>query len=397
MKFTMEWIRQRLDKLKQPFAKGEKLEKFAPAVNAIDTFLFTPNHTTQKGSHIRDAVDLKRVMITVVIALIPALIFGMWNGGYQYYTQLGEDFTFWDALGHGALKIVPMIAVSYAVGLGIEFAFAIFRGHEVNEGYLVTGLLIPMIMPIDIPLWMVALSVVFAVLIGKEAFGGTGMNILNPALTARAFAFFAYPTYMSGNQVWVSEASEVEAVSGETILGSLAAGENVAYSSLDMFNGVIPGSIAETSALLILAGALLLVLTKVGNWRIMVSGFIGAAVMGLIFNALPALGVEGNELTNFDWYNHLLVGGLAFGIVFMATDPVSASQTLKGMWIYGFLIGFFSIMIRVFNPAYPEGVMLAILLMNVFAPTIDHYVIQSHVKRRRKRINTATGQVKTAV
>lgn len=397
MQLKMEWIRQRLDKIKEPFGKGKKYEKYSPAVNAIDTFLFTPNHTTQKGSHIRDAVDLKRVMITVVIALIPALIFGMWNGGYQYYSQLGVEFTFWEALGHGALKIIPMIAVSYAVGLGIEFAFAIFRGHEVNEGYLVTGLLIPMIMPIDIPLWMVALSVVFAVLIGKEAFGGTGMNILNPALTARAFAFFAYPTYMSGNQVWVSEASEVEAVSGETILGSLAAGDSVPFSTMDMFNGVIPGSIAETSALLILVGALLLIITKVGNWRIMLSGFIGAAVMALIFNALPAMGIEGNELTNFDWYNHLLVGGLAFGIVFMATDPVSASQTLKGMWIYGFLIGFFSIMIRVFNPAYPEGVMLAILLMNVFAPTIDHYVIQSHVKRRRKRINTATGQVKTAV
>ncbi|MDX1543674.1 MAG: RnfABCDGE type electron transport complex subunit D, partial [Christiangramia sp.] len=317
----MEWIRQRLDKIKQPFQKGRKYEKFAPAINALDTFLFTPNHTTQKGAHIRDAVDLKRTMITVVIALIPALIFGMWNGGYQYYSQLGESFTFWDALGHGALKIIPMIAVSYAVGLGIEFAFAIFRGHEVNEGYLVTGLLIPMIMPIDIPLWMVALSVVFAVLIGKEAFGGTGMNILNPALTARAFAFFAYPTYMSGNSVWVSNASEVDAVSGETILGKLAAGSEVGYSSMDMFYGVIPGSIAETSALCILAGALLLVLTKVGSWRIMLSAFIGAAVMGLIFNALPSMGLEGNDLTNFPWYLHLIVGGLAFGVVFMATDP----------------------------------------------------------------------------
>jgi Na+-transporting NADH:ubiquinone oxidoreductase subunit B len=393
----MEWIRQRLDKIKEPFGKGKKFEKYAPAVNAIDTFLFTPNHTTQKGAHIRDAVDLKRTMITVVIALIPALLFGMWNQGYQHFVQLGGDFTFWDAIGHGALKIIPMIVVSYAVGLGIEFAFAIFRGHEVNEGYLVTGLLIPMIMPVDLPLWMLALSVVFAVLIGKEAFGGTGMNILNPALTARAFAFFAYPTYMSGNQVWVSEASNIEAVSGETILGSLAAGEQVSYNSMDMFMGVIPGSVAETSALFVLAGALLLVLTKVGNWRIILSGFIGAAVMALIFNALPSLGITGNELTNFTWYNHLLVGGLAFGIVFMATDPVSASQTLKGMWIYGFLIGFLSIMIRVFNPAYPEGVMLAILLMNVFAPTIDHYVIQSNVKRRRKRVKTATGQVETAV
>ena len=393
----MEWIRQRLDKIKQPFQKGKKLEKYAPAINALDTFLFTPNHTTQKGAHIRDAVDLKRTMITVVIALIPALIFGMWNGGYQYYSQLGESFTFWDAIGHGALKIIPMIAVSYAVGLGIEFAFAIFRGHEVNEGYLVTGLLIPMIMPIDIPLWMVALSVVFAVLIGKEAFGGTGMNILNPALTARAFAFFAYPTYMSGNTVWVSNAGEVDAVSGETILGSLASGNEVGYSAMNMFTGVIPGSIAETSALCILVGALLLVLTKVGSWRIMLSAFIGAAVMGLIFNALPSMGVEGNALTNFPWYLHLIVGGLAFGIVFMATDPVSAAQTMKGKWIYGFLIGFLSVMIRVFNPAYPEGVMLGILLMNVFAPTIDHYVIQANIKRRTKRLKSANAQVETAV
>ncbi|MDT0677825.1 NADH:ubiquinone reductase (Na(+)-transporting) subunit B [Autumnicola musiva] len=393
----MEWIRQRLDKIKQPFAKGEKYEKFAPAINALDTFLFTPNHTTQKGSHIRDAVDLKRIMITVVLALVPALIFGMWNTGYQYLVQLDEPFTFWDAIGHGALKILPMIVVSYAVGLGIEFAFAVFRGHEVNEGYLVTGLLIPMIMPVGIPLWMVALSVVFAVLIGKEAFGGTGMNILNPALTARAFAFFAYPTYMSGNQVWVSNAWEVDGVSGETILGTLAAGNDVQYSAMNMFSGVIPGSIAETSTLCILIGALLLVIAKVGSWRIMLSAFIGAAVMGLIFNALPAMGLEGNELTNFPWYLHLIVGGLAFGIVFMATDPVSGSQTLKGKWIYGFLIGFLSIMIRVFNPAYPEGVMLGILLMNVFAPTIDHYVIQSNIKRRKKRVNTTNAQVETAV
>ncbi|SDS07689.1 NADH:ubiquinone reductase (Na(+)-transporting) subunit B [Gramella sp. MAR_2010_147] len=396
----MEWIRQRLDKIKEPFSKGQKLEKYAPAVNALDTFLFTPNHTTKKGAHIRDAVDLKRTMITVVLALVPALIFGMWNGGYQYLHQLPEyadGVPFIDAFLEGALKIIPMIAVSYGVGLGIEFAFAIFRGHEVNEGYLVTGLLIPMIMPIDIPLWMVGLSVVFAVLIGKEAFGGTGMNILNPALTARAFAFFAYPTFMSGNSVWVSNAYEVDAVSGETILGSLASGNEVSYSAMDMFSGMIPGSIAETSVICILAGALLLVLTKVGSWRIILSAFIGAALMGLIFNALPSMGLEGNALTNFPWYLHLIVGGLAFGIVFMATDPVSAAQTMKGKWIYGFLVGFLSVMIRVFNPAYPEGVMLGILLMNVFAPTIDHYVVQANVNRRKKRLKNANPQVETAV
>jgi len=400
----MEWIRQKLDQFKVPFNKGNKLEKYAPAINALDTFLYTPNHTTKKGAHVRDAVDLKRTMITVVLALVPALIFGMWNGGYQYLHQLPEyanGVPFMDAFIHGAWKILPMIAVSYGVGLGIEFAFAIFRGHEVNEGYLVTGLLIPMIMPIDIPLWMVALSVIFAVIIGKEAFGGTGMNILNPALTARAFAFFAYPTYMSGNKVWVSEAYNVDGVSGETILGTLAsAGKevaNVPYTAMDMFSGVIPGSIAETSTICILAGALILVLTKVGSWRIILSAFIGAAVMALIFNALPNMGIEGNALTNFPWYQHLIIGGLSFGIVFMATDPVSAAQTLRGKWIYGFLIGLFAVMIRVFNPAYPEGIMLAILLMNVFAPVIDHYVIQANINRRKKRAVTASGQIKTAV
>jgi len=386
----MNWIRKKIDKVKEPFQEGEKFEKFAPAVNALDTFLFVPKDTTKKGSHIRDAVDLKRTMITVVIALIPALIFGIWNAGYQHYTQLGEEFTFMDAFIHGAYKIVPMIIVSYAVGLGIEFAFAVKRGHEVNEGYLVTGLLIPMIMPVDIPLWMVAISVAFAVLIGKEAFGGTGMNILNPALTARAFAFFAYPTYMSGDKVWVSEATEMSSVSGETILGSLAAGKEVAYESASMFSGLIPGSISETSTLMILIGALVLIATKVGSWRIILSGFIGASVMGLIFNALGSSVFSGNDLMNFPWYNHLIVGGLAFGVVFMATDPVSAAQTLKGKWIYGFLIGFFGIMIRIFNPAYPEGIMLAILLLNVFAPTIDHYVIQGNIKKRQKRLKVKT-------
>ena len=392
----MNWIRQKLDEIKAPFEPGKKLEKYRPAINALDTFLFVPNHTTKKGAHIRDAVDLKRTMITVILALVPALIFGMWNTGYQSLSQLssGEAVPFMDAFIHGAWKIVPMIVVSYGVGLALEFAFAIMRGHEVNEGYLVTGLLIPMIMPVDIPLWMVALSVIFAVLIGKEAFGGTGMNILNPALTARAFAFFAYPTYMSGNKVWVSDASTVDAISGETILGSLAEGKEVAYESIHMFTGVIPGSIAETSTLCILVGALILILTKVADWRIIVGGFVGAAAMGLLLNALPSMGVDGNALTNFAWYNHLIVGGFAFGIVFMATDPVSAAQTMKGKWIYALLIGLLAILIRTLNPAYPEGIMLSILLMNVFAPTIDHYVVEANVKKRKKRLQTQT--VKTA-
>ena len=387
----MNWIRQKIDQVKGPFEPGNKLEKYRPAINALDTFLFVPNHTTQKGAHIRDAVDLKRTMIIVVLALIPALIFGMWNAGYQHYIQLGENPAVFEAILHGAYKIVPMIVVSYGVGLGLEFAFAIMRGHEVNEGYLVTGLLIPMIMPIDIPLWMVALSVIFAVLFGKEAFGGTGMNILNPALTARAFAFFAYPTYMSGNKIWVSEASNVDSISGETILGSLAANKEISYNTAEMFTGIIPGSISETSTLCIAVGALILILTKVGSWRIILSGIIGAAVMGMIFNALN---IEGNGLTNFPWYQHIIVGGFAFGIVFMATDPVSGAQTTRGKWIYGFLIGLFGIMIRVFNPAYPEGIMLSILLLNVFAPTIDHYVIQGNIKKRQKRLQTKT--LKTA-
>ena len=376
----MNALRKRLDALKKPFGKGQKLEKFAPAINAFDTFLFVPNHTTKKGAHIRDAVDLKRTMVTVIIALMPALIYGIYNTGYQYYSQMETPFTFIEAFIHGSWKIVPMIIVSYVVGLSIEFGFAVYRGHEVNEGYLVTGLLIPMIMPVDIPLWMVAISTAFAVLIAKEAFGGTGMNILNPALTARAFAFFAYPTYMSGNKVWVSEATNVDAISGETILGTLAAGGDINYSMFEMFQGAIPGSIAETSTLWVAVGALILIVTGIGSWRIITGGILGAAVMGLLFNLWGA-----NALMSFSWMNHLIVGGFAFGIVFMATDPVSGAQTNKGKWIYGVLVGILCIMIRVFNPAYPEGVMLAILLMNVFAPTIDHYVVNGNIKKRKKR------------
>ena len=387
----MNAIRRQFDKIRRPFEKGQKLERFAPAINAFETFLFVPNHTTQKGAHIRDAVDLKRTMVTVILALMPALFYGIYNTGYQHFNQLGEAFTFWDAFMHGAWKIVPMIIVSYIVGLSIEFAFAVYRGHEVNEGYLVTGLLIPMIMPVDIPLWMVAISVAFAVLIAKEAFGGTGMNILNPALTARAFAFFAYPTYMSGNKVWVSEASAVDGISGETILGALAAGGNVQYSFFEMFEGAIPGSIAETSTLWIAVGALILIVTGIGSWRIIAGGILGAALMGFLFNLWSA-----NPLMSFSWVNHLVVGGFAFGIVFMATDPVSAAQTTKGKWIYGVLVGIFCIMIRVFNPAYPEGVMLAILLMNVFAPTIDHYVVNANIQKRKKRWLTQQENLKTA-
>ncbi len=375
----MNFLRKQLDKIKPHFEKGGKYEKYAPAFSGIDTFLFVPNHTTKKGAHIRDGVDLKRVMITVVIALLPALIFGMWNVGYQ---NMGDGHSFWDYFIFGAVRFIPMIVVSYVVGLGIEFAYAIFRGHEVNEGYLVTGLLIPMIMPIDFPLWMLAISVFFAVIIGKEAFGGTGMNILNPALVARAFALFSYAPFMSGNTVWVAD-SVADGVSGETILGSLAGGTIPSTSVFDMFMGYIPGSVGETSVLMILIGAAILLITGIGSWRIMVSTLIGASLMGLLFNAI---GSETNQLLNFPWWQHLLVGGFAFGLVFMATDPVTAAQTVKGKWIYGFLIGVFAILIRVVNPTLPEGMMMAILLMNVFAPTIDHYVVAGNVKRRKKRL-----------
>ena len=375
----MNFLRKQLDKIKPNFDKGGKFEKYAPAFNGIDTFLFVPNHTTKHGAHIRDGIDLKRLMITVVIALLPALIFGMWNVGYQ---NMGEGQTFWDYFIFGAIRFLPMIIVSYGVGLGIEFAYAVFRGHDVNEGYLVTGLLIPMIMPIDLPFWMLAISVVFAVILGKEAFGGTGMNILTPALVARAFALFSYAPYMSGNTVWVAD-SVADGVSGETILGSLAAGTEVQYSVFDMFMGYIPGSVGETSVLMILIGAALLLFAGIASWRIMLSCLIGASLMGLLFNLI---GSETNELLNFPWWQHMLAGGFAFGLVFMATDPVSAAQTTKGKWIYGFLIGVFAILIRVVNPTLPEGMMMAILLLNVFAPTIDHYVIEGNVKRRKKRL-----------
>lgn len=375
----MNFLRNQLNKIEPFFEEGGKYEKYAPAYRGFETFLFVPNHTTKKGAHIRDGVDLKRVMITVVIAMIPAMIFGIWNVGYQ---NMGDGHAFWEYFSFGAVRFIPMVIVSYGVGLGIEFAYAVFRGHEINEGYLVTGLLIPLIMPIDFPLWMLAVSVFFAVIIGKEAFGGTGMNILNPALVARAFALFAYAPFMSGNTVWVAD-SVADGVSGETILGTLYGGNIPQTSVFDMFMGFIPGSVGETSVLMILIGAAFLLFTGIASWRIMLSCLLGAALMGLTFNAI---GSDTNELLNFPWWQHLLVGGFAFGLVFMATDPVTAAQTTKGKWIYGFLIGVFAIMIRVVNPTLPEGMMMAILLMNVFAPTIDHYVIEGNVKRRKKRL-----------
>lgn len=384
-----------------------KDKKWLPAFSALHTFLYTPNETTHSGGHVRAADDLKRTMTMVVLALIPCLIFGMFNTGFQHFKAFGTpvEFLSMDAFWFGFLKILPLIIVSYVVGLGVEVLFAVIKNHEVEEGYFVTGMLVPLIVPVDIPLWMLAVAVIFGVVIGKEVFGGTGMNILNPALVIRAFLFFAYPTWMSGDKVWVGGATErakeiaeganLDAISGETILGSLAQGKEVLYSVSDMFFGYIPGSVGETSTFLILLAGIFLVVTKIGSWRIMLSSIVGALVMGLIFNGVVNAGwiAEGSKfytLMSTEFWHHLLIGGFAFGVVFMATDPVTASQTNKGKWYYGFLIGFISILIRVFNPAYPEGVMLAILLMNVFAPTIDHYVVQGNVKRRLKRLKVKT-------
>ncbi len=380
----MKLFKNILESVKPHFEKGGKLEKMFPAYDAFATFLFVPDHTTKSGSHIRDGIDLKRTMITVVIALLPALFFGMWNVGQLHFSAIGEEFTLMSAFTFGALKMLPLIIVSYAVGLGIEFAFAISRGHPVNEGYLVTGLLIPMIMPIDVPLWMLAVSVIFAVIIGKEVFGGTGMNILNPALTARAFLFFAYPSFMSGDKVWIStgDVATVDGFSGATPLADLAANTSIDMSMIgSFFYGTIPGSVGETSVLAILIGAVILLITGIASWRTMLSVFVGGYVMGLLFNVWRV-----NEFMMMPAHVHLLLGGFAFGAVFMATDPVTASQTNIGKIIVGFLIGILAVLIRVFNPAYPEGMMLAILFMNVFAPLVDHYVVGANIKRRLKRV-----------
>lgn len=395
----MKVFKNLLDNVRPHFEEGGKLEKLYPVYDGFATFLFVPGHSTHSGAHIRDGVDLKRTMFTVVLALVPALLFGMWNVGYWHYHALGmnDDVTFWQQFGFGAVKVLPMVVVSYAVGLGIEFLFCVIKKHPINEGYLVTGMLIPLIMPVDIPLWMIGLSAAFAVVIGKEVFGGTGMNILNPALTARAFAFFAYPTWMSGDKVWINTSttgsqSVVDGYSGATALGELATTGTTRFEPTSMFTGIIPGSVGETSVIAILIGLAILLITGVASWRIVVSAIIGGIAMGLIFNIFGQYAISPEQqafMTTPFWW-HLILGSFAFGVVFMATDPVSASQTFKGKWIYGFLVGFFGIMIRVFNPAYPEGIMLAILFMNVMAPLIDHYVVEANIKKRKKRLAVKT-------
>ena len=372
----MNFLRNYLDKQKPKFEKGGKLEKFHSVFTGFESFLFVPNTTTSSGAHIRDAVDLKRTMIIVVLALIPALLFGIYNVGYQHFNAVGglADTTFFQLFFYGLWKVLPMIIVSYVVGLGIEFAVAQMKGHEINEGFLVSGLLIPMIMPVEAPLWMVALSTAFAVIIGKEIFGGTGMNIWNPALLARAFFFFSYPSMISGDKVWIA-GDTADAISQATPLAQMALGQPLTYSTADMFWGFIPGSVGETSAFCILIGAVILLLTNVASWRTMISVFVGGYLMALIFQ--PISGVEA--------YQQLLMGGFAFGAVFMATDPVTSAQTNTGKYVYGLLIGAMAVIIRCINPGYPEGMMLAILLMNTFAPLIDWFVVHANIKRRLKR------------
>lgn len=394
----MQFLRNALDKVKPHFEKGGKWEKYFYIYEAHETLLFAPNSTTHsKGVQVRDAIDMKRLMITVIIAMLPCLIFGMWNAGHQHFLAVGESADFIQKFILGATLVVPIVVVSYATGLSIEFTVATIRRHEVNEGFLVTGMLIPLIMPPTIPLWQVALATAFAVIIGKEAFGGTGMNILNVALTARAFLYFAYPSQISGD-VWtyLGDKATVDGYSAATPLAigaeSLVSDAPSMVSRLNntwtdgifdfwnMFLGIMPGSIGETSMLMCLIGAAILIITGVGSWKIILSVFAGAFVMGAFVNLVAV-----NQYMMLPAEYHLVVGGMAFGAVFMASDPVTAAQTESGKWVYGFLIGILTVLIRVFNPAYPEGIMLAILLMNVFAPLIDYFVVEANKKRRLKR------------
>jgi len=380
----MNLLRKYIDKNKPLFQKGGKFEKLGSTFGAFETFLFTPNHTSRSGVHIHDSIDLKRTMIMVVIALVPALLFGSWNIGYQNGLAFGIERSLMANFFFGFFKMLPILIVSYVVGLGIEFISAQIRGHEVNEGYLVSGILIPLIVPITTPLWMVALAVAFAVIFGKEIFGGTGYNIMNVALIARAFLFFAYPSQMSGDLVWIeglTKQTAIDGFSGATPLAQMAQGATTNMASVsDLFFGFIPGSIGETSKFAILIGAAILIISGIASWKIMLSTVVGALSIGLLCNLLAV-----NEYMAIPAYYHLLVGGFAFGAVFMATDPVTAPHTEKGKWIYGFLIGTFMVLIRVFNPAYPEGMMLAILLLNVWSPLIDYFVVQGHIKHRLKR------------
>lgn len=399
----MKPLKRLVENVEPHFAEGGKWRKYWPLFDGFATFLFTPGHPTHKGAHIRDGIDLKRTMSMVILAMVPALLLGMYNVGYQHFLAIGEQAAFMDIFLYGMWKVLPLVIVSYGVGLGVEFVFCIIKGHQINEGFLVSGMLIPLICPPDLPLWMLTVAVIFAVVIGKEVFGGTGMNILNVALTARAFLFFAYPADLSGDKVWISGVGDqvVNGYTGETALAQFAktGGEVAAMggqsfaSQADFlgagFIGLIPGSVGETSTLAILIGAAILIFTGIGSWRIMASVALGGLAMGYLLNGFSGSFPDNGYLAIPPYY-HLIFGGFAFGAVFMATDPVTASQTPSGKYIYGFLIGVLAVIIRVLNPAYPEGMMLAILFMNVMAPLIDHYVVQGNINRRLKRVKLAT-------
>ncbi|MCP9612717.1 NADH:ubiquinone reductase (Na(+)-transporting) subunit B [Coprobacter tertius] len=397
----MKALRNYIDKIKPNFEPGGRFEKFQSVFEGFETFLFVPNTTSKSGTHIHDSIDTKRTMSVVIVALLPALLFGMYNVGYQHYLAIGQDAGFWMTFLFGFLAVLPQIVVSYAVGLGIEFTVAQMRGHEIQEGFLVSGILIPMIVPVDTPLWMIAVATAFAVIFAKEVFGGTGMNVFNVALITRAFLFFAYPSKMSGDGVFVRVSDTfglgagkvVEGFSGATPLGQVAttpAGMPVQLtdilghpiSTLDSFLGFIPGSIGETSTLAILIGAIILLVTRIASWRIMLSVFAGGLFMGWIANVFSSPIYPASQLTPFD---QVCLGGFAFAAVFMATDPVTGARTTLGKYIYGFLIGVVAIIIRIYNNGYPEGAMLAVLLMNVFAPLIDYFVVEANMKKRLKR------------
>ena len=383
----MSFIRNYLNKIKPNFEEGGKLHALRSVFDGFETFLYVPNETAKAGGvHIHDAIDSKRIMSMVVIALMPAMLFGMYNVGYQNALAAGTLATtgFWELFCFGFLAVLPKILVSYIVGLGIEFIWAQWKGEEIQEGYLVSGILIPLIIPVECPLWILAVAVAFAVIIGKEIFGGTGMNIFNPALLARAFLFFAYPTKMSGDQVWVAQDSIFglgqtlpDGFTMATPLGQIGQGAEVSASLQDMVVGLIPGSIGETSVIAIALGAVLLLWTGIASWKTMLSVFVGGGLMACLFESLG--------MTPIAWYEHLVLGGFCFGAVFMATDPVTSCRTESGKWVYGLLIGVMAIVIRVMNPGYPEGMMLAILLMNMFAPTIDHFVVERNISKRMKR------------
>ena len=383
-------VRNIVDKIKPTFEKGGKLGFLHSTFDAFETFMFVPKTVTKSGAHVRDCVDIKRVMIIMVLALVPAFLFGIWNTGYQHSAAFGLDWGFWNMIWYGLVKIIPLYLVTYIVGLGIEFTSAQLRGHEVNEGYLVTGFILPLIVPVDVPLWMLAVATAFAVIIGKEVFGGTGMNIWNPALIARAFLFFSYPSKMSGDSAWVggvaryNEAGKAFWVEGHGLVDGFSGATPLAnpdgYSVLHMFLGNIPGSVGETSVIAILLGACIILFTGVASWKIMVSSVAGGLLVAWLGQIGGASAMEGVTC-----WQQLIMGGFLFGSVFMATDPVTSAQTEAGKWIYGFLVGALAITVRLFNPGYAEGMMLAILLMNTFAPPIDHCVISCSIARNAKK------------